>query len=73
MGGLSKLDSNSLSKVSLTMNSALQCNICVYKDIFLLTLICLCSYADPEVVIGCEDGRAVVYDMYSRSCSRIFR
>ncbi|TVU26182.1 hypothetical protein EJB05_28718 [Eragrostis curvula] len=31
------------------------------------------SYADPEVVIGCEDGRAFVYDMYSRSCSRIFR
>ncbi|KAL6658287.1 hypothetical protein ACP70R_003873 [Stipagrostis hirtigluma subsp. patula] len=31
------------------------------------------SYADPEVVIGCEDGRAFVYDMYSRSCSRIYR
>ncbi|GJN28673.1 hypothetical protein PR202_gb16828 [Eleusine coracana subsp. coracana] len=31
------------------------------------------SFADPEVVIGCEDGRAFVYDMYSRSCSSIFR
>ncbi|KAM0842735.1 hypothetical protein ACQ4PT_058180 [Festuca glaucescens] len=31
------------------------------------------SYADPEVVIGCEDGRAFVYDMYSRSCSSIHR
>ncbi|KAF0894564.1 hypothetical protein E2562_001866 [Oryza meyeriana var. granulata] len=31
------------------------------------------SYADPEVVIGCEDGRGFVYDMYSRSCSSIFR
>ncbi|KAJ1685728.1 hypothetical protein LUZ63_017118 [Rhynchospora breviuscula] len=31
------------------------------------------SYADPEVVIGCEDGRARVFDMYSRSCSRIIR
>ncbi|CAN6374502.1 unnamed protein product [Urochloa humidicola] len=31
------------------------------------------SYADPEVVIGCEDGRAFVYDMYSRSCSSIYR
>ncbi|VAH94020.1 unnamed protein product [Triticum turgidum subsp. durum] len=30
-------------------------------------------YADPEVVIGCEDGRAFVYDMYSRSCSSIHR
>ncbi|CAM0874701.1 unnamed protein product [Alopecurus aequalis] len=31
------------------------------------------SYADPEVVIGCEDGRAFVYDMYSRSSSSIHR
>nr|CAD1820107.1 unnamed protein product [Ananas comosus var. bracteatus] len=31
------------------------------------------SYIDPEVVIGCEDGRACVFDMYSRSCSRIIR
>ncbi|XP_062197359.1 F-box/WD-40 repeat-containing protein At3g52030-like [Phragmites australis] len=31
------------------------------------------SYADPEVVIGCEDGRAFVYDMYSRSCSSIYQ
>ncbi|PAN41547.1 hypothetical protein PAHAL_8G051900 [Panicum hallii] len=31
------------------------------------------SFADPEVVIGCEDGRAFVYDMYSRSCSSIYR
>ncbi|XP_072950548.1 F-box/WD-40 repeat-containing protein At3g52030-like isoform X2 [Typha angustifolia] len=35
---------------------------------------CLCmSYVDPEVVIGCEDGRTHVFDMYSRSCSRIIR
>lgn len=31
------------------------------------------SYADPEVVIGCDDGRAFVYDMYSRSYSNIYR
>ncbi|WVZ53830.1 hypothetical protein U9M48_004720 [Paspalum notatum var. saurae] len=31
------------------------------------------SYADPEVVIGCEDGRVFVFDMYSRSCSSIYR
>jgi hypothetical protein len=40
---------------------------------FYLMFISLCSYADPEVVIGCEDGRAFVYDMYSRSCSSIYR
>ncbi|KAF8730959.1 hypothetical protein HU200_016834 [Digitaria exilis] len=31
------------------------------------------SFADPEVVIGCEDGRAFIYDMYSKSCSSIYR
>lgn len=41
--------------------------------IYILIFIRFCSYADPEVVIGCEDGRAFVYDMYSRSCSSIHR
>ncbi|XP_042436669.1 F-box/WD-40 repeat-containing protein At3g52030-like isoform X1 [Zingiber officinale] len=31
------------------------------------------SYIDPEAVIGCEDGRVRVFDMYSGKCSRIFR
>uniref|UniRef100_A0A2P2KJ01 F-box/WD-40 repeat-containing protein At3g52030-like n=1 Tax=Rhizophora mucronata TaxID=61149 RepID=A0A2P2KJ01_RHIMU len=30
-------------------------------------------YFDPEAVVGCEDGTARVYDMYSRKCSRIIR
>ncbi|XVF33693.1 hypothetical protein REPUB_Repub17cG0190300 [Reevesia pubescens] len=30
-------------------------------------------YVDPEAVIGCEDGTARVFDMYSRTCSRIIR
>ncbi|CAK7330942.1 unnamed protein product [Dovyalis caffra] len=30
-------------------------------------------YFDPEAVIGCEDGTARVFDMYSRKCSRIVR
>ncbi|XP_031279797.1 F-box/WD-40 repeat-containing protein At3g52030-like [Pistacia vera] len=30
-------------------------------------------YFDPEAVIGCEDGTARVFDMYSRKCSRIIR
>ncbi|XP_074567882.1 F-box/WD-40 repeat-containing protein At3g52030 [Curcuma longa] len=34
--------------------------------------LCL-SYIDPEAVIGCEDGRVHVFDMYSGKCSRIFR
>ncbi|XWS77386.1 hypothetical protein CRYUN_Cryun01aG0257000 [Craigia yunnanensis] len=30
-------------------------------------------YIDPEAVIGCEDGTARVFDMYSRTCSRIIK
>ncbi|TXG55905.1 hypothetical protein EZV62_017218 [Acer yangbiense] len=30
-------------------------------------------YFDPEAVIGCDDGTARVFDMYSRKCSRIIR
>ncbi|XP_065022192.1 F-box/WD-40 repeat-containing protein At3g52030-like isoform X2 [Musa acuminata AAA Group] len=30
-------------------------------------------YIDPEAVIGCEDGRVRVFDMYSGRCSRIIR
>ncbi|XP_057977508.1 F-box/WD-40 repeat-containing protein At3g52030 [Malania oleifera] len=30
-------------------------------------------YLDPEAVVGCEDGTARVFDMYSRKCSRIIR
>lgn len=31
------------------------------------------SYLDPEAVMGCEDGRARIYDMYSGRCSRIIK
>ncbi|XP_050283575.1 F-box/WD-40 repeat-containing protein At3g52030 isoform X2 [Quercus robur] len=37
---------------------------------------CYCatlSYNDPEAVVGCEDGTARLFDMYSRKCSRIIR
>lgn len=30
-------------------------------------------YMDPEAAVGCEDGTVRVFDMYSRSCSRIVR
>ncbi|XP_028776306.1 F-box/WD-40 repeat-containing protein At3g52030 [Neltuma alba] len=30
-------------------------------------------YFDPDAVIGCEDGTARVFDMYSRRCSQIIR
>ncbi|XVE74193.1 hypothetical protein DITRI_Ditri11bG0179200 [Diplodiscus trichospermus] len=30
-------------------------------------------YIDPEAVIGCEDGTARVFDLYSRTCSRIIK
>ncbi|XP_022756841.1 F-box/WD-40 repeat-containing protein At3g52030 [Durio zibethinus] len=30
-------------------------------------------YIDPEAVIGCDDGTARVFDMYSRTCSRIIK
>ncbi|EPS68600.1 hypothetical protein M569_06169, partial [Genlisea aurea] len=31
------------------------------------------SYADPQAVIGCEDGSVHVYDMYSRKTSNIVK
>lgn len=44
----------------------------------LSTLIKIClslstSYIDPEAVVGCEDGTARVFDMYSKTCSQIIR
>ncbi|KAF5736469.1 hypothetical protein HS088_TW14G00611 [Tripterygium wilfordii] len=30
-------------------------------------------YFDPEAIVGCEDGAVRVFDMYSRTCSRIIR
>ncbi|XP_056692160.1 F-box/WD-40 repeat-containing protein At3g52030 isoform X2 [Spinacia oleracea] len=30
-------------------------------------------YMDPEAMVGCEDGTVRVFDMYSKSCSRIIR
>ena len=34
---------------------------------------CGYSYFDPDAVVGCEDGTARVFDMYSRRCSQIIR
>lgn len=34
--------------------------------------ICM-GYIDPEAVVGCDDGRARVFDMYSGRCTRIIR
>ncbi|KAL6217812.1 hypothetical protein ACLB2K_011029 [Fragaria x ananassa] len=31
------------------------------------------SYCDPEAVVGCADGTARVFDMYSSQCSHIIR
>ncbi|KAL8098360.1 F-box/WD-40 repeat-containing protein At3g52030 [Apium graveolens] len=33
---------------------------------------CMC-YVDPEAVVGCEDGRARILDMYSRKWSKILK
>lgn len=30
-------------------------------------------YMDPEAVIGCDDGTVRLFDMYSKTCSRIIR
>ncbi|CAN6912999.1 unnamed protein product [Brassica oleracea] len=30
-------------------------------------------YIDPEAVVGCEDGTARIFDMYSKTCSQIIR
>ncbi|KAH0466480.1 hypothetical protein IEQ34_003718 [Dendrobium chrysotoxum] len=34
--------------------------------------ICM-GYIDPEAVVGCDDGSARVFDMYSGRCTRIIR
>ncbi|KAH7682908.1 F-box domain-containing protein [Dioscorea alata] len=31
------------------------------------------GYIDPEAAMGCEDGRARIFDLYSGSCTRIIR
>ncbi|KAI3741435.1 hypothetical protein L1987_59107 [Smallanthus sonchifolius] len=33
---------------------------------------CMC-YVDPEAIVGCEDGRARLFDMYGRKWSRIIK
>ncbi|XP_023756448.2 F-box/WD-40 repeat-containing protein At3g52030 [Lactuca sativa] len=33
---------------------------------------CMC-YVDPEAIVGCEDGRARVFDMYGRKWARIIK
>lgn len=48
------------------------------KDMVLQCLKVICfflsyRYFDPEAVVGCEDGTARVFDMYSRKCSQIIR
>nr|XP_016475416.1 PREDICTED: F-box/WD-40 repeat-containing protein At3g52030-like isoform X3 [Nicotiana tabacum] len=30
-------------------------------------------YVDPEAVIGCDDGKVRVFDLYSRKCSQIIK
>ncbi|EEF44560.1 F-box and wd40 domain protein, putative [Ricinus communis] len=30
-------------------------------------------YLDPEAVVGCEDGTARIFDLYSKKCSKIIR
>ncbi|XP_075474194.1 F-box/WD-40 repeat-containing protein At3g52030 isoform X1 [Primulina tabacum] len=34
--------------------------------------LCMC-YVDPQAVIGCEDGKVRVFDMYSRKISQIIK
>ncbi|KAL2491636.1 F-box/WD-40 repeat-containing protein [Abeliophyllum distichum] len=57
--------------------------ICIWKrigirDIFssrdgLFTKGLCMRYVDPLAVIGCEDGKVRVFDMYSRKCSQIIK
>lgn len=54
-----------------------QCLV-MLKDMLLQCLKVICfflsyRYFDPEAVVGCEDGTARVFDMYSRKCSQIIR
>ncbi|PIA48347.1 hypothetical protein AQUCO_01400745v1 [Aquilegia coerulea] len=42
------------------------------QDDAITTGLCM-RYVDPEAVVGCGDGTARVFDMYSKKCSRIIR
>ncbi|XP_027163568.1 F-box/WD-40 repeat-containing protein At3g52030 [Coffea eugenioides] len=47
-------------------------NIFSSRDGMFTKGLCM-SYVDPEAVVGCEDGKARVFDMYSRKCSQIIK
>ncbi|CAA6668226.1 unnamed protein product [Spirodela intermedia] len=47
-------------------------NILQSRDHSFARSLCM-RYLDPEAVVGCEDGRSRVFDMYSGSCSKIIR
>ncbi|XP_078447311.1 F-box family protein with WD40/YVTN repeat doamin isoform X2 [Wolffia australiana] len=42
------------------------------RDHIISRALCM-RYLDPDAVVGCEDGRSRVFDMYSGSCSKIIR
>ncbi|CAI9091989.1 OLC1v1027115C1 [Oldenlandia corymbosa var. corymbosa] len=47
-------------------------NIFSSRDGMFTRGLCLC-YMDPEAMVGCEDGKVRVFDMYSRRCSQIIK
>ncbi|KAL7234470.1 hypothetical protein ACSBR1_017971 [Camellia fascicularis] len=47
-------------------------NICSSREGLFTRGLCM-RYVDPEAVVGCEDGTARLFDMYSRKCSQIIK
>lgn len=47
-------------------------NIFSSRDGMFTKGLCM-RYVDPEAVIGCEDGKVRVFDMYSRKCSQMIK
>lgn len=46
---------------------------CFSCRLLIIVSFLLSSYVDPEAVIGCEDGKVRVFDLYSRKCSQIIK
>lgn len=46
---------------------------CLFCNLLIVISLFLSSYVDPEAVIGCEDGKVRVFDLYSRKCSQIIK
>lgn len=61
-----QIDGNIEYKISSNLK-----NTCCHKSAKVIFYVS--SYVDPHAVVGCEDGKVRVFDMYSRKISQIIK